>query len=156
MPQAARVDYWPGKSRSERPLISTPWRRQDKCPGAWLLIGTGVNQTTCNINKTVTLEPMGFPVTGANQGTQYSCDAFGDALGNLLKSACPGTGGEPHLAEATMQSILSASGAYFVVQPSPQPISQTSREEGKLTEAGKELALIRHYFSLSTTDLSKI
>ncbi len=156
MPQAARVDCWFGKGRPERSLVSTQWRKQDRHPGASSFVGTGVNQADYSISKTVALAPTGLVITGASQDTHYSYEAFGYALGNLFNSACPGTGGELNLAEPTMQNLVPASGAYVFVQGSQRLEIVTIRTEEKLVEAGKEIALVRHYFSLTTTDLSRI
>ncbi|MGA3081503.1 MAG: hypothetical protein ABSD44_08995 [Terracidiphilus sp.] len=156
MLQAARVDCWYGKSRPEKSLISALWSKRDRRPGASSFVGTGVGQTSYCIGNTVAFDPASLLITGASQDTHFSYGSFGYVMGSIFRGECPGTGGELSLAEPTMRNLISASGSYVIVQGSPRLEIRATHAEEKLTEAGKEIALIRYYFSLTTTDLSRI
>jgi DNA-binding transcriptional regulator YiaG len=156
MLKAARIDSRPDMIWPVISLIPTTSRREEKCPTHRFFGVTGANQTFYNLYGTDALGPKSSFITGANLDTYCSCNVFGDALGNLLNIVSPGTGGELNLAEPTMQNLISASGAYVVIQTSLRPEIRTIRADEKLTGVGKELALVRHYFSLTTTDLSRV
>ncbi len=156
MHQVPCSDYWHGKSQSEYLPFLSALRRQDRYSGTLYSTSTVADQITSNINESVLFVSPDLITSVSHQGAYNTCVIFNVALNNLLKNAEPGTGGELKLVEETMQCFVSASGAYIHVQSSPRSINQKSGEEGKLTEVGRELALVRHYFSLSTSDLSRI
>jgi hypothetical protein len=111
---------------------------------------------TCGNNQDVNPKFKFIDVTGACEGGSGAFAIFDCALTSLLQNTYCGTGGDPLLVEATMQSVASASGAYIVVQNSPRSALSTDLSETTLTGVGRQLAFVRHYFSLNTTDLSRI
>jgi hypothetical protein len=133
MLQVAGVERRHGYSLPQTSPISTSWNDQDVNPAFKFV-----------------------DVTGAHEGGSGAFAIFDFALASLLQNTYYGTGGELLLVEATMQTLASASGAYIVVQNSPQSTLPIDLSETTLTEVGKQLAFARHYFSLNTTDLSRI
>jgi hypothetical protein len=133
MLQAAGVERRHGYSLPQKSPIFTSWNDQDVNPALKII-----------------------DVTGAYEGSSGASAIFDCALTSLLQNTYYGTGGEPLLVEATMQNLASASGAYIVVQNSPHSAPPTDLSENTLTGVGRQLAFARHYFSLNTTDLSRI
>jgi hypothetical protein len=94
-------------------------------------------------------------VTGRHE-TEPGLFAFYDrALESLVQTTYYGTGGEP-LWAGTMQNLFSASGAYIVVQNPPLIDPATGSGVAAPLDIGRQLAFVRHYLSLNTTDLSRI
>jgi hypothetical protein len=89
-------------------------------------------------------------VTGACQVEEPATYVFDHALGSLLWSSCPGTGGLPGLEQATAQGFFSASGACLIIGRLP---ALNNAGPGR-TDVSKELAIVRHFLSLNTTNLS--
>ncbi|MGO8775161.1 MAG: hypothetical protein ACLQHT_12900 [Terracidiphilus sp.] len=157
MPEATRDDCLLGIGLAPSPLVPPPWGIRERCPAIRLFDHVGVQQTRYNLTAVAAFKPTGLLlITGSSQIVYDTGSIFHFALTGLFESACPGTGGEPHLVEATMQSFVSASGGYVVIESPARPIVEVDREQEGLTAAGRELALVRHYFSLSATDLSRV
>jgi hypothetical protein len=79
-----------------------------------------------------------------------------DTINSYVTETFVGTGGDPNSTSEIMQRVATVSGALIFTEFSEQSVLQTGQSELKLTEVGKQISLLRHYFSLSTTDLSRI
>ncbi len=67
-----------------------------------------------------------------------------------------GTGGEPRLIEPTLHNPVSASGAFITVEVLPQLFAVADSSDTVQTEVARQITFVRHYFSLSTTDLARL
>lgn len=95
-------------------------------------------------------------ITDMTGGYEQESGAFGffeEVLGSLVQAAYRGTGGL--LWEGAMQSVIPASGAYFVVQ-APARAAVLDPAAATPLDVSRQLAFARHYLSLNATDLAKI
>lgn len=97
-------------------------------------------------------------ITEVTGGYEQEPGAFGfyeQALGSLVQAAYRGTGGEL-LWEGAMQSVMPVSGAYIVVQSPSRTATIVDPAAATPLDVSRQLAFLRHYFSLNTTDLAKV
>jgi hypothetical protein len=93
-------------------------------------------------------------VTGRYESGPGAFVSLNQVLESLVQATYRGTGGERHW--ATMQSIVPASGAYVVMQSAPWSATTVDPAAVTPVDVSRQLAFVRHYLSLNTTDLSKI
>ena len=93
-------------------------------------------------------------VTGGYEPEPGAFVFFDQVLERLVQTTYRGTGSE-HLWAGTMQSGP-ASGAYIVVRNAPQTTMKVDPSAVTPLDVRRQLAFVRHYLSLNTTDLSKV
>jgi hypothetical protein len=79
---------------------------------------------------------------------------YEQALESLVQTTYRGTGGECFW--AGLQSLVPASGAYIVVRNLQPAVSPADLAAVNPIDVGRQLAFVRHCFSLNTTEMSKM
>jgi hypothetical protein len=95
-------------------------------------------------------------ITGVTGGYKQELGPFAffeTVLGSWAQVAYRGTGGL--LSQRAMQSVIPASGAYFVVRTPAQP-AVVLHPAATPVDVSRQLAFARHYLSLNATDLARI
>jgi hypothetical protein len=94
-------------------------------------------------------------MTGGYEREPGTFVLYEEALESLIQATYRGTGGGL-LWDGAMQSVIPASGAYVVVQTPAREATLLDPAAATPLDVSRQLAFVRHYLSLNTTDLSKI
>ena len=93
-------------------------------------------------------------MTGGYEQEPATLVFYDQVLGSLVQATYCGTGGL--LLDGAMQSVTPASGAYIVVQAPAREATILDPAAATPVDISRQLAFVRHYLSLNTTDLAKV